>query len=224
MTPGRYDPVMSTKFFTQQRGETQIPSTTEKARPDHALFSVLLTVSDLAAVPSLALLRQWTSRLEEAVPKAAPGSTVTVKDFDAPSIAALLSKSGDDTAARLSLTVTVPLDLGASFFARAERVAAVDDVLRTLLMDGRKTKPTVTVTRHLPVFLVAEGVLQASRERLLARWQARLQELSRFASLVVEGVWPAIDVSQHSVSVEEVELRFEPGGQASLRIPRREPS
>ena len=46
---------------------------------------------------------------------------------------------------------------------------------------------------------------------------------SRFASLSVEGVWPAIDVSQHSVSVEEVELRFEPGGQATLRIARSAP-
>lgn len=214
---------MSTKFFAQQRGETQIPSTTEKARPDHALFSVMLGVSDLAAVPSLTLLEQWVGRLEAAVPKAAPGSTVTVTDFDAPSIAALLSKSGDDTAARLTLTVTVPLDLGAGFFARAQRVAAVDDVLRALLLDARKSKPSVTVTRHLPVFLVAEDVLQASRERLLARWQARLQDLSRFASLAVEGVWPAIDVTQHSVSVEEVELRFEPGGQATLRIARSTP-
>lgn len=214
---------MSTKFFAQQRGETPIPSATEKARPDHALFSVVFGVSDLAAVPSLALLKQWVGRLEEAVAKAAPGSTVKVTDFHAPSIAALLSKSGDDTAARLRLTVTVPLELGASFFARADRVAAVDDVLRALLMDGRKSKPSVAVTRHLPVFLVADEVLEASRERLLARWQARLQDLSRFASLAVEGVWPAIDVTQHSVSVEEVELRLDPGGQATLRIARSAP-
>jgi hypothetical protein len=214
---------MSTKFFAQQRSETQIPSTTEKARPDHALFSVTLTVSELAAVPSLAMLEQWAKRLGDAVPKAASTSTVTMKGFHAPAIAALLSKGGDDTAARLSLEVTVPLDPSASFFERAGRVAAVDDVLRALLMDARKSKPNVTVTRNLPVFLVAEGVLQASRERLLARWQARLQDLSRFASLSVEGVWPAIDVSQHSVSVEEVELRFEPGGMATLRVPRSTP-
>jgi hypothetical protein len=211
---------MSTKFFAQQRSETPVPSAVEKVRPDHALFSVMLTVSDLAAAPSLTLLEQWVSRLELAVPKAAPASTVRVTDFDAPSIAALLSKGGDDTAARLTLTVTVPLDVDAGFFARAERVAAVDDVLRSLLMDGRKNKPTITVTRHLPVFLVAEGVLQTARERLLARWQSRLQDLSRFASLSVMGVSPAIDVSQHSVSVEEVELRFEPGGHATLQIPQ----
>lgn len=214
---------MNTKFFAQQRADTPIPSTTEKARPDHALFSVTLTVSELAAVPSLAMLEQWAKRLGDAVPKAASTSTVTVTGFRAPAIAALLSKGGDDTAARLSLEVTVPLDPGASFFERAGRVAAVDDVLRALLMDARKSKPNVTVTRHLPVFLVAESVLQASRERLLARWQARLQDLSRFASLLVEGVWPAIEVSQHSVSVEEVELRFEPGGMATLRVPRSTP-
>lgn len=211
---------MSTKFFAQQRSETPIPSAVEKVRPDHALFSVMLAVSDLAAAPSLEVLEQWVRRLEVAVPKAAPGSTVKVTDFDAPSIAALLSKGGDDTAARLTLTVTVPLDLDAGFFARAGRVAAVDDVLRALLMDGRKHKPTITVTRHLPVFLVSDGVLQTARERLLARWQSRLQDLSRFASLSVQGVSPAIDILQHSVSVEEVELRFDPGGHATLQIPQ----
>lgn len=215
---------MSTKFFAQQRSETPIPSAVETVRPDHALFSVMLTVSDLAAAPSLELLEQWVRRLEVAVPKAAPASTVKVTDFDAPSIAALLSKGSDDTAARLTLTVTVPLDLDASFFARAERVAAVDDVLRALLMDGRKNKPTITVTRHLPVFLVTEGVLQTARERLLTRWQTRLQDLSRFASLSVQGVSPAIDVTQHSVSVEAVELRFDPGGHATLQIAQQAPA
>lgn len=219
---------MSTKVFGQARGETPTPSSSEKLRPDHALFAVTLVVSDLAAVPSLALLERWARRLEDAVPKAAPTSTVKVTDFDAPSIAALLSKSGGDAAARLGLKIMVPLDVGADFFERAERVAAVDDVLRALVVDGRKHKPTVTVTRHLPVFLVADDVLQASRARLLARWQTRLQELSRFASLSVEGVCPAVDVSQHSVSVEEVELHFDPGGRATLGIaldrPDAEPS
>jgi predicted GNAT superfamily acetyltransferase len=215
---------MSTKFFGQQRDDTPIPSTTEKVRPDHALFSLTIAVSDLAAVPSLALLKQWTRRLEEAVPKAAPMSTVVVKDFDAPSIPALLSKSTEETAARLALTITVPLDTAASFFERAERVAAVDDVLRSFVIDGRKNKPNVLFTRHLPTFLVSDTVLQASRQRLLARWQSRLQELSQLASLSVEHVWPAIDVSQVSVSIEEVELRFEPGGTATLRIPRQTPA
>lgn len=214
---------MNSKIFPQHRGETPVPSTTEKVRPDHALFAITLSVADLAATPALAHLKSLVRRLEQSIPLAAPGASVVAQDFDAPSISALLSKGSDDTAARLSGAIHVPLDPTASFFDRAERVAAVDDVLRALVLEGRKSKPATQVSRRLPTFLVGDDAVAAGRDRLLARWRARLEDLTTFAAVAVEGVWPAIDVSQHSLSIEEVELRFEPGGLATVRIPRRRP-
>lgn len=211
---------MNSKIFAQHRGDTPVPSSAEKVRPDHALFGLTLSVADLAASPALALLKERVRRLQTDIPAAAPGSSVDVQDFDAPSIPALLSKSTEETAARLSLTVTVPLDTAAPFFARAERVAAVDDVLRQLVIEGRKSKPNFNVSRQLPTFLVNDDAVDAGRVRLLARWQSRLQELTAFASVSVDGVWSTAEVTQRSVSIEEVELRCELGGVATLRLPR----
>ncbi len=145
------------------------------------------------------------------------------RDFDSPSIPGLLSRSSEDTAARLGVHVTVPLDTKASFLERAERVAAVDDALRALVLDGRKSKPAVTVTRALPAFLVSEDARRNSRNTLLALWNARVEQMAALGRVEVEKVLPSVEVVQVGVSMEEVELRFEPGGVATVRV-RRKPT
>lgn len=214
---------MGSVLYSQARTETAVPSTREKLRPDHALFAVSLSVADLSAGPSLTVLRQWLKRLEEAAPRVAPGTLVQPRDFDSPSIPGLLSRSSEDTAARLGVHVTVPLDTKASFLERAERVAAVDDALRALVLDGRKSKPAVTVTRALPAFLVSEDARRNSRNTLLALWNARVEQLAALGRVEVEKVLPSVEVVQVGVSMEEVELRFEPGGVATVRV-RRKPT
>jgi hypothetical protein len=212
---------MNSVLYSQQRGETAVPSTRTKLRPDHALFAVSLSVGDLAAGPSLALLRAWLRRLEESVSRAATGALVQPVDFDAPSIPGLLSRSSEDTAARLRVNVVVPLDTKATFVDRAERVAAVDDALRVLVLDGRKNKPSLTVTRALPVFLVSEDARRQGRTTLMDQWRSHVEQLSALGGVKVEQVSPSVEVTQVSLSMEEVELRFEPGGVASVRLARK---
>ncbi len=206
------------KLYSQVRPETAVPSVRLKVRPDHALFSLTLSVQGLAAHPALTLLSTYTASLQQQLTRAIADVTLKTVDFEPPAIAGLLGKNADESAARLSLTLSVPLSTSADPMARAQRVALIDDVLRALVLEARKSKPAVTLTRGTPTYLVGDEARALARQKLMAQWLERVNQLAAVASVTIENVAPAVEVVQHPMTMEEVEMVFEPGGLARFRL------
>lgn len=202
--------MMSSKLHGEHRAQTAIPSATLRVRPDRAIFHLSVSVDVDGAGTALPLLRRACTRLEELLPALSSGATLTVVDFDLP------SEPGKVQAptSRLHARLFVPLPAEASFWDRAQRIAAVDDLLRSLVVEGKKQKPQLEVRRDLPAFVVADP--EAHRATLIARVHERARGLAAGQALVLRKLRFERAVEQRSLGLDEVELSLSVDGLAEI--------
>ncbi len=200
---------MNSKFYSENRAHTAVPAATLRVRPEQALFHFSVGVELEGAAAALALLRRACVRLEEQL--TALGATLVLTDFDLPGEPGKLSTP----ASRLHGRLEVPLPAG-PFWERAQRIAAVDDVLRGLVVEGKKQKPQLDVKRDLPAFVVVNP--EAHRATLVAKLHERARSLAGGQSFVLRELRFERMVEQRSLHLDEVELSLTVDGSAEIKL------
>lgn len=196
--------------YSHHRATTPLPSISLVCRPEQARYLVHLSTEADSASAALAVLRRVAQRGEEVL--ATVGVRVLVGDLDLPQESGKLSNA----ATRLHLGLTLPLAKEASFWERAQKLAQLDDLLRTLMAEGKKSKPSVEVRRDLPVFVVTDP--EAFRSQLVARLHERARSLGGSDGVLLKELRFDRPVNQRSVSLEEVELSLPVEGAAELTL------
>ena len=156
------------------------------------------------------MLKRACARLEELLP-ATSGAKLVLTDFDLPNEPGKLSTPVSRLHARLEL----PLPSG-SFWERAQKLAAVDDVLRSLVVEGKKQKPQLEVKRDLPAFVVENP--EAHRAVLVAKVHERARSLAGGQTLVLRELRFERAVEQRSLGLDEVVLSLAVDGIAELTL------
>jgi len=203
--------MMSKSYGGEHRAQTPVPAVSTIARPDQAHFHVQVAVETDSAAAAIPLLRRAAQRLEELLPQV--GAKLTVTDFDLPAEA---GKLAGGTPSRLHATLVVPLAKEASFWDRAQKLSQVDDLLRALVLEGKKQKPALEVRRDLPVFVVADP--EAFRAQLVAQLHERARSLAGGAAVTFTDLRFERAVSQRPLGLEEVELSLHVEGVAELSL------
>ncbi len=204
---------MNSKLYGDHRAHTPLPPVTMLARPDQAHFHLVVSVESESAAAAVPLLRRAAARLEELLPPL--GAHLTTTDFSLPQEPGKLSNAPS----RLHATLVVPLGKDAPFWDRVQKLAQVDDLLRALVVEGKKQKPALEVRRDLPVFVVAEP--EVHRDALVKRLHERVRSLAGDAAGVqLKDLRFDCAVQQRPLGLEEVELSLPVDGSAELLLPR----
>jgi hypothetical protein len=204
--------MMSSKLYGEHRGPTVMPAATLRVRPDQALFHISVGVDVESVVAALPLLKRACARLVEQLPVAVVGSTLALTDFDLPHEPGKVSTP----TTRLHARLVVSLPTAASFWERAQKIAEVDDVLRSLVVEGKKQRPQLDVRRDLPAFVVADP--EAHRAALVARVHERARSLAGEKSVILRELRFERAVEQRSLGLDEVELSLSFDGVAELTL------
>jgi hypothetical protein len=198
-------PMMSKIYDAEHRGTTPVPAMTTLVRPEQALFHVQVSVETENAAAAIPLLRRASQRLEELLPQVSARLQIT--DFDLP---AESGKLASGTPSRLHATLVVPFAKDSSFWDRAQKLTHVDDLLRALVLEGRKQKPQLEVRRDLPVFVITDP--EAYRAQLINQLHERARSVSGGAPFTLKELRFERAVTQRSRSLEEVELSLSVDG------------
>lgn len=204
--------MMSSKY-NDSRSHTALPAASLRVRPDQALFHISVSVEVEGAAAAMPLLKRAVARLEDLLLAPTIASTLVVTDFDLPNEPGKLSTP----VARLHGRLEVPLP-GGAFWERAQKIAAVDDMLRSLIVEGKKQKPQFEVRRDLPVFVVINP--EAHRPELVARIHERARSLvaDKGQPIVLRELRFDRPVEQRSVGLDQVELSLNIDGCAELTL------
>ena len=201
---------MSLKSMSDHRAQTRLPPLTLTARPDQARFHLQVEVTTDTAAAAVPLLHNAAQRLVQLLPQL--GATLALTGFELPHESGKLSHAPT----RLHATLTLPLDPDASFWDRAQRLAQVDDLLRALVLEGRKQKPALDVRHDLPVFAVADP--EAHRDALVKRLHDRARSLGGAEPVQLGELRFDQAVAQHPLGIEAVELSLPIEGSAALTL------
>lgn len=193
-------------------GKTPLPSVSLVVRPDQARFQLSVQVETDSAAGAIPLLRRAAQRIEDLLPPL--GATLALGDLDLQS-AGKTSKVAAAPGLVVTGTLLLPLSKDAPFWDRAQRVAHVDDLLRALVLEGKRQKPELEVRKANPVFLMAEP--EAFRAELIARALSRARALSK-SEVKVEHLRFEHAVTQRPIGLEEVELSLDLHGEASVTL------
>jgi hypothetical protein len=201
---------MMNKGYNNHQVQTPMPPVSVIERPDQAQFHVRISVETEGASAALALLKRAALRLEESLTPL--GATSAVTDFDLP------AESGKVEAlpSSVQLLVTLPLSRSGSAWERAAKVAQVDDLFRTLILEGKKQKPKLEAQRALPVFLLADP--ESQRQTLVKRLHDRARTLGGGQAVKLQQLRFDQPVEQRSIGLEQVELTLRVDGCAELEL------
>lgn len=203
---------MMSKSYGEHRSQTPVPPVSLIERPDQAQFHLRISVEAETASAALAQMKRTLLRLEELLHPL--HALLAVTDFD------LCPESGKVEAAAHSihLLITLPLGRDGSSWDRATKVAQLDDLFRTVILEGKKQKPKLEVHRALPVFLLADP--EEQRQALVRRLHDRARALGDGQSVKLTEMRFDQPVEQRSLGLEQVELTLRVDGYAQLELPK----
>lgn len=197
-------------FKPASRGVTPLPRATLLVRPQLCLFQLSLGVEvELSA--ALPAIRRAAARLDELLP--ATQASLHLEDLGFTQGATSKSYAAEG-ATRLEGTLTLPFAEGEGFWERAQRVAQLDELLRALVVEGKKQKPALEVRRALPSYAVLDA--EAYRATLLGQALQRARALGNTVTLH-QLKWSE-PVQQRSLGLEQVELTLDLAGHAETVV------
>ena len=199
---------MISKSYGDHRAQTATPTVTLSERPEQALFHLVVSVETESASTSLPLLKRSVTRLEDLLPPL--GAKLTVTDYDLP---AALGKSSE-LVSQIHALLTLPFAKDSSLWDRAQKLAQVDGLLRALVLEGKKQKPSLEVRFDLPVFVVEDPELR--RAALITRLHERARSLGHDVTL--KELRFDRPVEQRGISLEEVQLSLAVEGVAEVSL------
>lgn len=202
--------MLNSKGYNDNRMPTPASPVSQSERPDQAQFHIRISVETETASAALVILKRAVSRLEDQLPPF--HATLAVTDFDLP------AESGKFEAqpSTVQVRVTLPLPLDASPWDRAAKVAQLDDLFRTLIIEGKKQKPKIEGQRTQPIFVLADP--EAHRATLIKRLHDRARMLGGGLSINLKDLRFDQPIEQRSIGLEQVELLLRVDGVAEFEV------
>ena len=155
---------------------------------------------------------------------ALPGSIVVMRGLEWQPEAKLKSRgSGGDGVPLATGHLEVPLTDTQGYWARARVLAALNILTQAAVNHGHARKPALEVSFGAPLLLVRDA--EAHRAALIQRWLERVRQLVELAeasrvcgSLQLRECAAPGPVTQHPLSLEEIELRLALDGPLSAEM------
>ena len=175
-------------------------------RPDVLLVAVSARIEDASPVQAVSLLRAAAAKLEARIVEFHANAAVSARKLDLGRLVADKASKAPFADAQLDGVLRVPLDESADYWARAELVAKISEMLRSLTVEWAKGKPPIRLGFRQPVPRVQD--VTEHKVELTTQYAAQLRALTGAADKGHHFThWDIPDeVAQHAVSLEEVRL------------------
>jgi hypothetical protein len=184
-------------------------------RPDLVRLAFTARSDETDAGKAVAVLEAACTALTRELAAALPGSAVVMRGLEwrSDAKAKVRSFGGENQLPVASGQLEVPLTAAQDFWQRARVLATLDLLTSAAAAHGRARKPAIEVQFGAPHPLVRDPELH--RAALIQRWLERVRQLSDLAEasrvsgpLQLRECSAPGPVTQHPLSLEEVELRL----------------
>ena len=186
-------------------------------RPDVLLIGVSARVEEVSPTQAVSILKNISAKLQTRVLELHRGADLTARKLDlGRNSSDKSSKASSFADAQIDGILHVPLDDSWDYWARAELVAKITEILRSFTVEAHKSKPSVRFGFRTPVPRVRD--VTAHKNELTARYAAQWRALTgQGENTRGTGSWEIPDeVAQIAVSLEEVRLALVPTRKFSL--------
>lgn len=179
-------------------------------RPDVLLVGVSARVEDVTPTQGVSLLRHAAAKLESKALELHRNAELSPRRIDLGRTTTDKSGKPSTADAHIDGILHIPLEDSLDYWARAELVARITEILRGFSAEMYKSKPSIRFGFRSPVPRV-RNVTVHKRElsaRYAAQWRALTEQGEKIPGM---GMWEIPDeVAQHAVSLEEVRLVLVP--------------
>lgn len=194
-------------------------------RPDLVRVAFSARIEEPDSARAVAILEAAFSALTRELGAALPGSVVVMRGLEWQAEAKLKSRgSGGDGVPRATGHLEVPLTADQGYWARARVLAALNMLTQAAVNHGHARKPALEVAFGAPLLLVRDP--ESHRAALIQRWLERVRQLAELAeasrvcgSLQLRECAAPGPVTQHPISLEEIELRLALDGPLTAEMP-----
>lgn len=193
-------------------------------RPDLVRVAFSARIEEPDSGKAVAILEAAFTALTRELGAALPGSVVVMRGLEWQPEARLKSRgSGGDGVPFATGHLEVPLTDAQGYWARARVLAALNILTQAAVSHGHARKPALEVSFGAPLLLVRDA--EAHRAALIQRWLERVRQLVELAeasrvcgSLQLRECAAPGPVTQHPISLEEIELRLALDGPLSAEM------
>jgi hypothetical protein len=175
-------------------------------RPDVLLVAVSARIEEITPAQAVSVFKAAAKKLESRIVEVHAKAKLSAKKLDLGRLIADKASKAPYADAQLDGVLHVPLDESADYWARAELVARISEMLRGLTVEWAKAKPPIRLAFRGPVARVQD--VTPHKVELTNRYCAQLRALTGGAEKgQLLGNWDIPDeVAQTAVSLEEVRL------------------
>lgn len=191
-------------------------------RPDLVRVAFTARVEEFDSGKAVTVLEAAFTALTRELSTALPGAAVVMRGLDWQADGK--SKARGEGIPHATGQIEVPLTDAQGYWARARVIATLNALTLAAAAHGRTRKPAVEVYFGGPVTMLREPELH--RATLIQRWLERVRQLADLAeasrvcgSLQLRECAAPGPVTQHPISLEEIELRLALDGPLSADMP-----
>lgn len=179
-------------------------------RPDVLLIGVSARVEEVSPTQAVAILKNTAAKLQTRAIELHSGADLSARKLDLGRTTTDKASKASFADAQLDGVLSIPLDNSLDYWARAELVAKLTEMLRSFTVEVYKAKTSVRFGFRAPVPRVRD--VTAHKNELTARYAAQWRALAGEGDKMrAPASWEIPDeVAQAAVSLEEVRLALVP--------------
>ncbi len=193
-------------------------------RPDLVRVAFTARVEEPDSAKAVAALEAAFTALTRELGAALPGSAVVMRGLEWQQGGSSKSRSAGDGVPHASGHLEVPLSETQGYWARARVLAALNALTHAAVAHGNARKPAVEVHFGAPLLMLRDP--EQHRAALIQRWLERVRQLADLAeasrvcsSLQLRECAAPGPVTQHPLSLEQIELRLALDGPLAADLP-----
>jgi hypothetical protein len=194
-------------------------------RPDLVRVAFSARVEELDSAKAVTTLETAFTALTRELSAALPGSAVVMRGLEWQQGGSSKSRSaGGDGVPHVSGQLEVPLSDAQGYWQRARVLATLNALTHAAVAHGNARKPAVEVHFGAPLVMLRDPELH--RGALIQRWLERVRQLADLAeasrvcsSLQLRECAAPGPVTQHPISLEQIELRLALDGPLAADLP-----
>ena len=194
-------------------------------RPDLVRVAFSAKVEEFDGGKAVTVLEAAVAALQRELGTALPGAEIVMRGLEWQADGKLKSRgSGSEGIPHATGRIEVPLTAVQGYWARARVLATLNALTLAAAAHGRTRKPAVEVHFGAPLTMLRDPELH--RATLIQRWLERVRQLADLAeasrvcsSLQLRECAAPGPVTQHPISLEEIELRLALDGPLTADMP-----
>lgn len=193
-------------------------------RPDLVRIAFTAKVEELDSGKAVALFEAAFTALTRELTAALPGSAVVMRGLEWHADGKVKSRGGGESVPHATGHIEVPLGEAQGYWSRARVLATLNVLTQAAVTHGHARKPALEVGFGAPLLMVRDPELH--RAALIQRWLERLRQLADLAaasrvcgSLQLRECAAPGPVTQHPISLEQIELRLALDGPLTADLP-----